>query len=420
MAHLVMDNEMATVECISYYVSAIGSVTSILITIIVVSQISHYVYTMAFKSVENANSINKYTHCLAILYFVSNILTLLCLAFIRGNIWTNISVHKYTKTQCEIGFYGTYTFLLINKTFVWILFLSRIKILFQHSMYQYSSTTLHALMGFIVFTFIGELVFLYAVEATQWVLHYNENGIVYCKRNDDYHPVIIVGKAYVVISDNIFCFIFIYMFVSKLKLLAKQLVVQYVTQHPLKYLEKAQSLSQTKDSKHNAKSKSMNLPYVPSKVLNAPSSVEHNEMTSRRDVHNLTVDQLDVISKDAFTMQVIASNYDDALSYGERNEIHDILQLQQLMMKQTILVSVTMGSSLIFLIISGLMPGSLQHIWIDIVLNTVCVWLMFACASAYWDKLVSICCCCCCYTKLSRSPPLKQKQVSNKEDASMS
>eukprot|EP01083_Nonionella_stella_P027678 76225_1 len=226
------------------------------------SDVTLYIYSL-FKSVEHTN-ISKHTHCVAILYFVSNIITLICMAFIRSTVWTNIPVHKFTQTQCEIGFYGTYTFWLIDKTLMSVLFLLRIKILFQNSMYQYSPTTLNVLMGFIVFTFIGELTFLYVLgmEATHWILHYNDNGVVYCKGDDDYHPVALVGKAYVAISDQIFCFIFIYMFASKLRLLQKQLVIRYLTDHPMKYMEKAQSLS---TAKHKNKSKSVNVPYVPSK-----------------------------------------------------------------------------------------------------------------------------------------------------------
>ena len=369
---------------------------------------THHFYINVIKAGQHNDDINKVIYYLAFIFLLSSIIILSCIAFIRTNVLTNVSIYNYTITQCQIGFYGTYTFLFINKTFIYLILLYRIKLVFQNSMYQYSSITLQLLLGSILFCFITAIILLYWVPATHYNLNTNSNGLVYCSRDDDFHPVILGHKIFVAIINEIFNIIFMYMFISKLHLLRKELVKQYLSDHSLKYLEKAQSMSSK-----NSNKKSVDIlseMHIPSKVnkkghVNTLTVESINNLDNLGDANRgsrrLSAVELEDLSNSGFTLEVIASNYKGS-NEMEKNSINDIMTLHKLIIKQTILVCITICSSFATVIIIGFIPSFLQQIWIEIAVNTISIWLMFGAANKYWNQIVNICCCCCCYTKVTR------------------
>ena len=94
------------------------------------------------------------------------------------------------------------------------------------------------------------------------------------------------------------------------------------------------------------------------------------------------------------------------------------MELHKIIMKQTILIGISVCCSIIFYIISGIQPVFSNQIWTHITANSICIWLMFGCANKYWDRLVQICCCfCCCYTKVMKHLEKQTNKDSNKTES---
>ena len=184
---------------------------------------------------------NKSIYYLAFIYLLSGLFVLSFISFIRSNVITNISISNFTIKQCETGFYGVFTSIFINRSLLYLILLYRIKLVFQDSTYEYSSTLLQILFACIISYCIISIILLFWVDPTHWNLHTNSQwNLIYCSRDDDFNPIIIAHKGFVAIMDFIFNIAFLYMFVSKLNLLRKELVKQYLADHSGKYLQKLQ------------------------------------------------------------------------------------------------------------------------------------------------------------------------------------
>ena len=71
------------------------------------------------------------------------------------------------------------------------------------------------------------------------------------------------------------------------------------------------------------------------------------------------------------------------------------------MKKQTILVCFALISYMIYWILSIFYPSmSLQSCW-DIIINALCIWLMFGCATNIFNFIARYICCHICYRDIN-------------------
>ena len=87
----------------------------------------------------------------------------------------------------------------------------------------------------------------------------------------------------------------------------------------------------------------------------------------------------------------------DNFSGGDRHYILGILRLQNLMKKQTILVFIALISSLVYWSLISFFPAMLIQSGWDIVINVVCIWLMFGISTKHWNCLTKYLCCNACF-----------------------
>ena len=179
--------------------------------------------------------------------------------------------------QCKIGFYGAYMSIFVNRSLNYLILLYRIKIVFQDSMYEYSPTTIQILIAAITLYCIANIILLFWVEPPHWTMNTNETqSIVYCSRDDEFHPILLSQTFFSAVMDQIFNMIFLYMFISKLILLRKELIKQYLFDHSLKYLEKLESLSKSSSKSTKNEVKEIDFVHVPSKIRTAAQNQVNN------------------------------------------------------------------------------------------------------------------------------------------------
>merc|ERR1712154_695250 len=84
----------------------------------------------------------------------------------------------------------------------------------------------------------------------------------------------------------------------------------------------------------------------------------------------------------------------------EKRSIMRIIKIKNIMKKQTILVCIALMSSIIYWLVSiWYSPISIQSGW-DIIINSLCIWLMFGSAENVWNWISRYICCHICYRDL--------------------
>ena len=85
----------------------------------------------------------------------------------------------------------------------------------------------------------------------------------------------------------------------------------------------------------------------------------------------------------------------------EKRSIQRVIKLRNIMKKQTILVCIALGTSILYWLVSvWWSPISTQSGW-DIIVNSLCTWLMFGCAEKYWNWISRYICCHLCYRDIN-------------------
>ena len=136
---------------------------------------------------------------------------------------------------------------------------------------------------------------------------------------------------------------------------------------------------------------------------------EHDEDDSEENIRMQTMESCkvgtnkgrlssgDSLSGNGFSAQKAIYKSRKSTSICERQSIERVIGLRNIIKKQTILVFIALGSSIIYWILSMVYPSmSIQSGW-DIMINVTCIWLMFGTAKPVWECLVRYCLCRVCY-----------------------
>ena len=98
---------------------------------------------------------------------------------------------------------------------------------------------------------------------------------------------------------------------------------------------------------------------------------------------------------------------------AKKESIYRIIILHKLAKKQAILASIAILSSFSYWIISIIDSIISLQAPYDILINSVCVWLMFGCSHKYWKFCTKYCCCFLCYNKLNKIVKMEKLREAN-------
>merc|ERR1719461_238255 len=80
--------------------------------------------------------------------------------------------------------------------------------------------------------------------------------------------------------------------------------------------------------------------------------------------------------------------------------MESILEVHSLIQKQIILVIIALVSSMCLWIFIGVYDFLVIHeVVFDFIINSFCIWLMFAASTPYWNFCTNYGFCCCCHRK---------------------
>ena len=293
---------------------------------------------------------NKQTYHLMICYLILSLLLCLCISLIRSNIITHQKHTKYTDIQCAIGYFSHYSLLVISKAFMYNLFNYRIQIIFDNTAYAFNKT-IYILMYIIpwynvlfVITclYIGQ--FVENKETLDWRLYINDPSyIVFCGGTLNFRFAIKLFIIHSGVIEVIMSLTLLYMFSHRLYKLYTTLLQQHVKEYLLNY------------------------------------DYDDNDDV---ELQNISMD-----------------NADDNCGKGseERQSIQRVVGSRNIIKKQTILLFIALGSSIVYWILAMVYPlMSLQSGW-EVMVNVTCTWLMFGCTRPVWDCLTKYFFCKFCY-----------------------
>ena len=85
---------------------------------------------------------------------------------------------------------------------------------------------------------------------------------------------------------------------------------------------------------------------------------------------------------------------------SQKDRIKRLIVLLKLSKKILILACIAIMSTLMFVILSLILTKVSLQMCIDILINSICVWLMNGAAKKYWNWITRYCCCYICYRKI--------------------
>ena len=318
-------------------------------------------------------------------YLISGIIVCLNYGLIRSNFITRLSEQKWTIHQCAIGYFVSYTSLSINKAFMNGLFLYRIHLTFNNTSYEYNKIFLQLLyVMFLCSIVIAQCIAYYnisSIASIPWLLLITNDGYIYCSTDKGipFNQVIalLLGAG----LEFMFSAILLYLFISKVRRMKKTLLEQLVEE----------ALETTHDRQIEMEETQIQ------PINNRMSSV----MTYSKNDSEAEVDtpiprsSVDVSSFGSVRRSLRRQR---TISISEEDSLRRILKIHKLIKKQCILVCVALISSMAFWILSAVWNEfmSIMFAW-DVMINSICIWLMFGFNDKYWSILTSYCVCKLCY-----------------------
>ena len=312
----------------------------------------------------------KWVYILLLLYLFFSLLTCINVAFIRNNTFTSL---PFTTSQCFIGFYSGYTIFCITKVLMYSVFLYRLRMVFHRSPFQYSPRCYRIIYSYLyTIPMLGNIIFLsinYTIQE-HWVLQHNpyNTNQLWCitdSKSYDYFAVKIILVLFA-FSECIGSSIILLMFTKGLRALQRQLIEKNFAMNT--GLEGNIDVTERKQSESNGKIDAVD-----------------NENGGENGV------------SEGKTVKVTVANRHRPRSGTNSGDLQFIIDLHELIKRQTILVSIAILSSLSLWglsIVAG--AFSLQLGW-DIVVNVICVWMTLKSSRRYYDCCAKYGFCWICY-----------------------
>ena len=273
-------------------------------------------------------------------------------AFLRSNLLTFIDLSEFTETHCSAGYLlftgsGSLCLASLHATFI-----RRIQLAFKNSTYEYTPYVYKILYALILINCVLNLIQIALrtfVYKHYMVIYTDLNGIGLCTNDSDADVIsslVQSGGAIAFGATNLLLnMILLYMFNRGLWLLNRDIMKGYIK------TQQEYGLG------------------------NHPIPVENTS-----------------------TVENLRATVDEYQTKGNKADaVIRIIELYNLIKKQTILVCIAVISTTMFMILTALDGDFFYEIGWDIVVNTVCVWMMLSTSKKYWNCCRDHGLCKCCY-----------------------
>ena len=322
--------------------------------IIIGTLLCHLMYH--YIKLSNNKNMNKTPFVLAFIYFICGILTCILEAFINTNDLLPQLTDEFPPHRCLIGVGLSKIIFIFAVIILYISFLRRIHSIFDGAAFQYKPyvyRSLYIAIPTIPIIFCVIMTIHLGITHPELLLHSYDNGshtIYYCDYGYETElllvPVIVssLGVTYYFVINTIL----LIMFVKGLWSLNKSMIEIFVNEH------------------------------VNSPIERQPTTINF------------------IISKFKATNQQMC------------RDIQSILEVHSLIQKQIILAIIALISSMFLWISIGIYDFLVIHeVVFDFIINSICIWLMFASSQRYWKLCTKYGFCYCCYRKTQ----LVRKQI---------
>eukprot|EP01084_Bolivina_argentea_P316214 548070_1 len=375
-----------------FYATSIGSIIAfILLLILFIHILYHYIiifHSKKSKKEETSSDHNKAIYILFLLLLTISMIMCLSNGLIKSNYFTQIQFTHHKKLFCYISYYLDIGTLQFHQLIMYSLFIHRIQIIFQDTIYEYSQRTFYYIY---ISLFIGYIIIAASMGAahkySKFIIYYfeHENNL-YCRTSTQTNSNIFTRISMWIysiwqITLNIIC---VYMLVNRLWSLKQSLMQQFATKNILPMCRVQSDTAGETVTNNNEIKHSSTLP------IDSFHKTEVSTSECKR------VYSLDII-KPKHSVQITMDEIKEEIKKGDK-EAETIIALHKLIQKITILVILSILAWIIFFILIKISPWFwTQKIWF-IVANDVIVWFMLSHAQTYWD-CVANCFCCYCLSK---------------------
>eukprot|EP01083_Nonionella_stella_P316534 1148292_1 len=360
-----------------YYTSGVGSILTFLVIII-----------LCLHSVHDYIISKERNKMIYILYFLICLVSMfICIqyAFIQSNLFTGQSVSDFTKFQCAFSEFCSLSGVIIGSMCVYTFLIVRIAIGFKDSIYELSKRLLYTLHIVLFIGSAGCLIFLcIALPQYRFVLYYfGSTKHLFCTAEQDpSHPLPVYRHNYIgavlfvslQISYNV---ILLYLFTKRLYALQTEMVLQHLEE---RYDMKLRN------------TKTLKVVPMDEEMAGASDGQSIAIQQGHEEDTGIVVTSPNMISVGSVIDEAKRKNDFSALSAQRIMNFHELIK------KHTILMIIIICSSLIWLALNYFVS---DWFWIEIawllLINNICIWLMFNHSQRYWICATNYCFCYVCY-----------------------
>ena len=345
--------EESTRFTIMIYTSTIGATLACIISSILLYNV---IYNYLKLNKQKQSSSIKISYFLESGYLISSALASFFYAFVRTNVITRISMDQFTTLQCSISYVMSYNMYCISDCIFYTIYIWRIDKSLKDTAFGYHRYILYTffVMIAIPILIVCSAVSYDALVIPKWVLLEN-NGIGICANQAISSSMadnrlsfsLIVGYllfVYSILFKSIGNGALLFMFTRGLWKVNALFIKSYATEH-----------------------------------------CDKHEVPNDTSAGDIALQRTDI--------NVIFEKYSNQQTISPR--VKHILIIHDLIKKQTILVSITALSSVIFLL---LLPVDIRLsvlIHWDTIINVICTWLMLGSSMKYWRYCTKTCLRCC-------------------------
>ena len=441
---------------------ALGSIIAIIICTLLLSQLVYHLRTTSKIKIGVNQQQSKSTCCnsnkLVVAYLTTAIITCIIYAFIRSNVFTFISASQFTMNQCAGGYFFGFVAAGINRMCLYFLFLYRIMSVFEGSSYEYKPKTFKRIRIIIITTYsfitiVAIWIFLQNTEFVvtsfnqfQFVKMMDNFDFVWCGHHSDgdmnrfwFAKYILIGwYILIIIGEFAINFVFLWMFLrglyglqnsiisshKSLKNVMKDLELQQVPTNDVEEMQKIDEAKNMEYTNNNNMDHNKNMDYDNmnkhieynnnrhKETLSVYTDNEDDDGNGNKNGNELSVrSRSSIISKprsgsigfhDMMTeYQLRQGKNTFSKKINNDSSIKLMVKLHHLTKKTTILVCIAIGSSVVYWILSAINGWYSILIPWDILINSICCWLMLRSSIKYWNCCAKYGICRCCYKQFN-------------------
>ena len=280
-------------------------------------------------------------------------------AFVRCNLITRTQSNHFSATRCWIGYLISFSMLSISKTLMYALFIYRIHIIFKES-HRHKKTKYNALYSLnilkCIIIHIGLILFFTHNKQRDnfWKLYHSKHSdnLIFCAF-DFTHDSIDNLRIFTIVTavmEFILIIALLFIMLFGLREINLSLLEQYIADQG-----KINDAGDANDEKREEVTASMSLELV----------VRRNSELGKDMVNDM--------------------------------ELQRVIKMHNLFKKQTILVIIVIASNLLTWTMFIIRRKVGLIICWHIILNAICVWLMYSFSDKYWQCAKRYLCCRLCY-----------------------